>query len=111
MAEAKRLINAWLAEAGFGEATVTYKLRDWLFSRQRYWGEPFPIVYDASDRPLAVPESLLPVTLPDLDDFKPETLDPERRHDRAPAAPRPGRGAGWRSPSTWATGPAATGGS
>jgi len=76
MAEAKALINGWLATNGFGEATVTYKLRDWLFSRQRYWGEPFPIVYDASDRPLALPPSLLPVELPDLDDFKPEALDP-----------------------------------
>ena len=41
---------------GLGEATITYKLRDWLFSRQRYWGEPFPIVYDADGRPRLLPD-------------------------------------------------------
>ena len=50
-------IIAWLDANGPGEGTVTYKLRDWLFSRQRYWGEPFPIVYDEDDLPIAVPES------------------------------------------------------
>jgi leucyl-tRNA synthetase len=70
-AEAKQAITAWLTEQGLGEKTVNYKLRDWLFSRQRYWGEPFPIVFDEHDcaRPVDVAE--LPVRLPDLADFKP----------------------------------------
>jgi leucyl-tRNA synthetase len=70
--EAKRAITEWLAERGAGEPTVTYKLRDWLFSRQRYWGEPFPIVYDEDDLPRAVPENELPVLLPDLADYSPK---------------------------------------
>jgi leucyl-tRNA synthetase len=69
--EAKRLITRWLAEQGLGRERVNTKLRDWLFSRQRYWGEPFPIVLDADDRARAVPESELPVLLPELDDFRP----------------------------------------
>jgi leucyl-tRNA synthetase len=56
---------------------VKYKLRDWIFSRQRYWGEPFPIILDAEDNPWAVPETELPVTLPEMADFKPTgTLEP-----------------------------------
>ena len=70
-AEAKSTIIAWLAEKGLGRKTVTTRLRDWLFSRQRYWGEPFPVVIDEHDRVFAVPESELPVLLPDLDDFRP----------------------------------------
>ena len=53
-------INAWLEANGVGEATITYKLRDWLFSRQRYWGEPFPIVYDVDGHPHALPDDELP---------------------------------------------------
>ncbi|MBP2339925.1 leucyl-tRNA synthetase [Saccharothrix coeruleofusca] len=75
--EAKRTIIAWLEEHGRGEGTVQYKLRDWLFSRQRYWGEPFPIVYDEDGTPIALPESALPVELPDVDDYSPRTFDPE----------------------------------
>jgi leucyl-tRNA synthetase len=74
--DAKQRILEWLEETGNGEPTVTYKLRDWLFSRQRYWGEPFPIVYDATGAPHAVPEALLPVELPEVDDFRPRALDP-----------------------------------
>ena len=69
-------ITAWLEREGVGHGAVTYKLRDWLFSRQRYWGEPFPIVYDDNDQPRAVPQSALPVLLPELADFKPQALDP-----------------------------------
>ena len=70
-AEAKAAITDWLEKRGLGKKTVNYKLRDWLFSRQRYWGEPFPIVLDEDDRTHAVAESELPVRLPELEDFKP----------------------------------------
>ncbi|MGP0068978.1 MAG: leucine--tRNA ligase [Isosphaeraceae bacterium] len=69
--DAKRAITTWLAERGLGKKTINYKLRDWLFSRQRYWGEPFPVVLDEQDRVHPIPVSELPVRLPELDDFKP----------------------------------------
>jgi leucyl-tRNA synthetase len=77
VAAAKDRIIEWLTGHGAGEARVTYKLRDWLFSRQRYWGEPFPIVYDEDGAPRAVPESMLPVELPEIDDFAPKAYDPD----------------------------------
>jgi leucyl-tRNA synthetase len=77
VSEGVAAINAWLEAEGVGEATVTYKLRDWLFSRQRYWGEPFPIVYDVDGHPHALPDEYLPLTLPDTDDFSPRTFDPD----------------------------------
>ena len=69
-AATERIVD-WLEETGTGQHQINYKLRDWLFSRQRYWGEPFPIVFtqDGEDQP--VPEDDLPVTLPDVDEFKP----------------------------------------
>ena len=86
-AEARTRITKWLAAAGRGNAKVTYRMRDWVFSRQRYWGEPIPIYFpvtcdgdprrsDAApvihyDRPIAVPERALPLELPDLEDFRP----------------------------------------
>jgi leucyl-tRNA synthetase len=71
-ATAKASITKWLAENGIGRKAVNTKLRDWLFSRQRYWGEPFPIVIDtATDRPRAVAVDELPVRLPELEDFRP----------------------------------------
>src|SRR5206468_3578223 len=69
-AEAKKKITAWLEEKGLGKRTINYKLRDWLFSRQRYWGEPFPIVWKNGQHE-ALPESALPVLPPNLTDYKP----------------------------------------
>lgn len=69
-AEAKRKITSWLEDRKLGRAAVQYKLRDWLFSRQRYWGEPFPVIWENGHH-RALDESELPVRLPELDDFKP----------------------------------------
>ena len=77
IADAKKAIIGWLEEQGYGTGATTYRLRDWLFSRQRYWGEPFPIVYDETGLPVALPDSMLPVELPEVDDFSPKTFDPD----------------------------------
>ena len=79
----------WLEETGNGRGARTYRLRDWQFSRQRYWGEPFPIVYDEHG-PLALPESQLPVLLPEMTEFKPEPAT----EDSDPVPPL-ARAAGW----------------
>ena len=68
--EAKRKITAWLKERGLGEARVNYKLRDWLFSRQRYWGEPFPVIH-VDGHPQPLPVDALPVLLPEVATYKP----------------------------------------
>ena len=81
--EAKREINSWLEANAKGKGTVQYKLRDWLFSRQRYWGEPFPIVWE-NGRHHAIPESELPLTPPVMEDFKP-TGTPEPPLSKADA--------------------------
>ncbi|MGH4010921.1 MAG: class I tRNA ligase family protein, partial [Pseudonocardiaceae bacterium] len=86
VAEAKKAVTDWLEVKGAGESTVQYKLRDWLFARQRYWGEPFPIVYDDDGRPHPLPESMLPVELPDVTDYSPSTFDPDDA-DSEPAPP------------------------
>ncbi|MEV6874896.1 leucine--tRNA ligase [Amycolatopsis sp. NPDC051128] len=86
VAEAKKTIIDWLSEKGAGTGTVQYKLRDWLFSRQRYWGEPFPVVYDEDGEVHAVPESMLPIELPEVADYSPVTFDPEDR-DSMPSSP------------------------
>jgi leucyl-tRNA synthetase len=89
--EATLLANTWLEANKFGSSAVTYRLRDWLFSRQRYWGEPFPIVYDEDDQPIAVPISALPIKLPELADFKPQALDPnDQTSDPIPPLARVG---------------------
>jgi len=93
VATAKAAITAWLEDKGLGVATVTYRLRDWLFSRQRYWGEPFPIVYDENDLPIALPESMLPVDLPEVPDYAPRTFAADDAH----STPEPplGRNEDW----------------
>ncbi|MGW6423429.1 leucine--tRNA ligase [Nocardia sp. NPDC055053] len=75
--EAKATMIGHLEAEGHGTGTVQYKLRDWLFARQRYWGEPFPIVYDADGVAHALPDSMLPVELPEMEDFAPVTFDPD----------------------------------
>ena len=76
----------WLEKDGSGREKVQYKLRDWLFARQRYWGEPFPIVYDQDGFAHALPESMLPVELPEVEDYKPVSFDPEDK-DTEPQPP------------------------
>ncbi len=83
----KRLQRNWIGPPG-----GPYHLKDWLFSRQRYWGEPFPIVYDEEDpaRPIALPAAMLPVTLPELTDFR-----PVRQDDASDPVPALARAPGW----------------
>jgi leucyl-tRNA synthetase len=84
VAEAKKAAIAWLEERDIGQGRVQYRLRDWLFSRQRYWGEPFPIVHDEVG-PIALPSDMLPVDLPDVPDYSPKTYEP----DAADTEPEP----------------------
>ena len=88
--DGKAKIIEWLETEGYGRGEITYRMRDWLFSRQRYWGEPFPIVFDDTGLPLALPEGELPVVLPDLMDWAPRVLD----EDSDPEPPL-GRVAEW----------------
>jgi leucyl-tRNA synthetase len=82
---AKAKIIEWLTTEGHGRGAVTYRLRDWLFARQRYWGEPIPILYDETGLPVPLPESMLPLALPDTDQFAPRSFEP---HD-ADSIPEP----------------------
>lgn len=77
VAAAKEAITARLESEGRGRARIEFKLRDWLFARQRYWGEPFPIVYDSDGRAHALDEAALPVELPDVPDYSPVLFDPD----------------------------------
>ncbi|MEO6989797.1 MAG: leucine--tRNA ligase [Aquihabitans sp.] len=91
VADAKAEITEWLEAGGTGEGTIQYKLRDWLFSRQRYWGEPFPIVFGDDGEPQALPDESLPLVLPPMEDFSPKTSDDENSEPEPPL----GRVAGW----------------
>jgi leucyl-tRNA synthetase len=93
VAEAKRAMIAYLEKRGIGEGTINYRLRDWLFSRQRYWGEPFPIVYDEEGIAHPLPESMLPLELPEVDNYAPRTFDPQDA-DTEPETPL-SRNADW----------------
>ena len=97
VAEAKTKIIAWLEEKGLGRGTVNYKLRDWLFSRQRYWGEPFPILHGPDGEIIALDESELPLTLPDMTDFRPAVAAAGDAPTDAAAVPEPplGRAKDW----------------
>ncbi|MER5300112.1 leucine--tRNA ligase [Streptomyces lasiicapitis] len=75
--DAKARITEWLERKGIGRGTVNFRLRDWLFSRQRYWGEPFPIVYDEDGVAHSLPDSMLPLELPEVEDYSPRTFDPD----------------------------------
>ena len=91
--KAKKAIIAWLEEQGTGMLAVNYKLRDWLFSRQRYWGEPFPILHHPDGITQGVAEADLPVRLPEMEDFSPSASD----DPMAPPVPPLGRsGEDWR---------------
>lgn len=85
-AEAIATMIQWLVDNKVGQEKIQYKLRDWLFARQRYWGEPFPIVYDEAGEPYPLPYSMLPVELPEVEDYKPVSFDPDDR-DSEPQPP------------------------
>ena len=73
--EAKSTVIEWLEEHGLGRGKINFRLRDWLFSRQRYWGEPFPVVFDEDGHHHGLPDEALPLPLPDLEDFAPVESD------------------------------------
>jgi leucyl-tRNA synthetase len=91
-AEFKAKITAWLEEQKLGRFKVNYKLRDWLFSRQRYWGEPFPILHGPDGEIVALDESELPLKLPPVDDYRPA---PSEEGDDALPQPPLGRAKSW----------------
>ncbi len=90
--EAKEKMIVWLEEQGSGQRKVNYKLRDWLFSRQRYWGEPFPVLHDGKGHTSVVDEAELPVPLPEMEDFKPR---PVKENETEPQPPLS------RAPESW----------
>ncbi|MCA9243840.1 MAG: leucine--tRNA ligase, partial [Phycisphaerales bacterium] len=90
-ADAKRAIVAWLEQNGCGEGTTQYKLRDWMFARQRYWGEPFPLLVDEKGRIYPEDEANLPVLLPEMEDFRPTASDDPNADPQTPLS----RAADW----------------
>ena len=70
--DAREMVIAWLEEQGIGHKKVTYRMRDWLISRQRYWGCPIPIAYDEDGNEYPIPEDQLPVIIPEVEDYKPD---------------------------------------
>jgi leucyl-tRNA synthetase len=102
--EGKREIVDWLHEKGRGAAAVSYRLRDWSFSRQRYWGCPIPIVYCDDCGLVPVPDDELPLLLPDIDDFQPKGKAPLASNEEWINVPCPKcGGAGRRDPDTMDT--------
>jgi leucyl-tRNA synthetase len=85
----------WLERTGHGRRSRVYRLRDWLFSRQRYWGEPFPIVYDSAGLPVALPEDMLPVTLPEMAGFAARPASDAGDGQDSDPVPPLARAAGW----------------
>ncbi len=92
--EAKTKITTWLEAGGVGRAAVNYKLRDWIFSRQKYWGEPFPVLHGEDGETIGLGEDELPLELPKMEDFKPTPVA-----DRADSLPEPplGRATEWKT--------------
>ncbi|RMH66529.1 MAG: leucine--tRNA ligase [Calditrichaeota bacterium] len=90
--EAKEKMIQYLEENGLGKRKINYKLRDWLFSRQRYWGEPFPVLHDEEGQTCLVDETDLPVTLPEMEDFKPRPSDKDETEPQPPLS---------RAPESW----------
>ncbi len=90
--EAKEAVIRWLEETGYGSRKINYRLRDWLFSRQRYWGEPIPILHGPDGEIIPVDESELPVELPPMEDFRPRPVEDPNAEPQPPLA---------RAPESW----------
>ena len=90
--DAIKKITKWLEDKGIGKFKVNYKLRDWLFSRQRYWGEPFPVIYDDRNNPYPLNETELPLKLPEMSDYSPKPLSDPNAEPQPPLS---------RAPESW----------